>query len=91
LEKLPDVTQTIITTASGKEYVIDGYLDIGIQDTMKDLFVNMIGAIVFSTLGYFYENGQNKRMTDLIIHRRGTGMSEHDDEPMASHGEVFFS
>lgn len=91
LEKLPDVTQTIITTASGKEYVIDGYLDIGIKDTMKDLFVNMIGAIVFSTLGYFYENGQNKRMTDLIIHRRGTGMSEHDGEPMASHGEVFFS
>lgn len=31
-----------------------GYLDIGLIDTMKDLFVNFIGAIVFSILGYFY-------------------------------------
>ncbi len=31
-----------------------GYLDIGIIDTMKDLFVNFIGALVFSTIGYLY-------------------------------------
>ncbi|GFZ92410.1 hypothetical protein GCM10010978_33210 [Compostibacillus humi] len=30
------------------------YLDIGIIDTVKDLFVNLIGAIVFSMLGYLY-------------------------------------
>ncbi len=29
-----------------------GYLDIGLIDTMKDLFVNFIGAIVFSVIGY---------------------------------------
>jgi len=33
---------------------INGYLDIGIIDSMKDLFVNMIGAFVFSVIGYFY-------------------------------------
>src|SRR5699024_1847026 len=30
----------------------DGYLDIGIHDTMKDLFVTLLCAIVFSVLGY---------------------------------------
>lgn len=31
-----------------------GYLDIGIRDTMKDLFVNFIGAVVFSIIGLLY-------------------------------------
>lgn len=34
--------------------VVDGFLDIGIRDTMKDLFVNFIGAVVFSILGLLY-------------------------------------
>ena len=29
-------------------------MDIGIIDTMKDLFVNFIGAVVFSITGFFY-------------------------------------
>lgn len=32
----------------------DGYLDIGLIDTMKDLFVNFIGAVCFSAFGYLY-------------------------------------
>ena len=32
----------------------NGYLDIGINDTMKDLMVNFIGAICFSVFGYLY-------------------------------------
>lgn len=48
-----DVTETIVNTASGKTTTIDGgYLDIGILDTMKDLLVNLIGAVVFSIFGY---------------------------------------
>lgn len=31
-----------------------GYLDIGINDTMKDLLVNLVGAILFSILGFLY-------------------------------------
>ena len=31
-----------------------GYLDIGVRDTMKDLLVNLIGAVVFSVFGYLY-------------------------------------
>lgn len=38
-----------------KELIInDGYLDIGIRDTMKDLFVNFLGAVVFSIIGLLY-------------------------------------
>ena len=29
-------------------------MDRGIYDTMKDLFVNFIGAVVFSVIGYFF-------------------------------------
>lgn len=48
-----DIINTIINTGSGETYTIDGgYLDIGILDTMKDLLVNLIGAVVFSTIGY---------------------------------------
>lgn len=48
-----DVVRTTIETASGVNYVVDGgYLDIGILDTMKDLLVNLIGAVVFSIIGY---------------------------------------
>lgn len=37
------------------ENVIEGgYLDIGIFDTMQDLLVNFIGAVVFSTIGWLY-------------------------------------
>ncbi len=34
--------------------IADGYIDIGIRDTMKDLFVNFIGAVVFSIIGFLY-------------------------------------
>lgn len=33
---------------------IGGYLDIGLFDTMYDLIVNFVGAMVFSIMGFFY-------------------------------------
>ncbi len=51
----PFVAENIISTVvNGKDLGIRGYLDIGLYDTMKDLFVNFIGAVVFSIIGYFY-------------------------------------
>lgn len=50
---VPDIISTQIQTGAGKTYTIEGgYLDIGILDTMKDLLVNLIGAVVFSIIGY---------------------------------------
>lgn len=45
---------------NGKSLGLGGYLDIGLFDTMKDLFVNFIGAVVFSVVGYFYIKNRGK-------------------------------
>ena len=45
---------------NGQDLGFDGYLDIGLYDTMADLFVNFIGAVVFSAIGYFYIKQRGK-------------------------------
>jgi len=59
-----NIEKTIIyTTQDGQteEIVInDGYLDLGIIDTIKDLLVNFIGAVVFSIIGYFYIQNRDR-------------------------------
>ena len=45
---------------NGTELGFDGYLDIGLYDTMEDLFVNFIGAVIFSVIGYFYIKHRGK-------------------------------
>ena len=57
-----DITDVIVVTADGTQHALGlgGYLDIGILDTMKDLFVNFIGAVVFSFIGYFYVKNRGK-------------------------------
>ena len=52
-----------ITDASinGQSLGLGGYLDIGLYDTMKDLFVNFIGAVVFSVIGFFYVRSRGKQ------------------------------
>lgn len=55
LIKIEDIDKTIIYYDNyKKQYMIDGYLDIGLLDTIKDLFVNFVGAVIFSLLGYLY-------------------------------------
>ena len=63
-----DIVNTTITTRSGEVTTIDGgYLDIGILDTMKDLFVNFIGAIVFCIFGFIYEKVGRKNKTAAMV------------------------
>jgi len=52
----------VIVVADGQEIPLGlgGFLDIGLLDTMKDLWVNFIGAVVFSTIGYFYVKGRGR-------------------------------
>lgn len=47
-------------TVNGQKLNIDGYLDIGLIDTMEDLIVNFIGALSFSVWGYFYLKKENR-------------------------------
>lgn len=45
---------------NGVPWNYGGYIDIGLHDTMSDLFVNFIGAVVFSVIGVFYIKGRGK-------------------------------
>ncbi len=56
------IQDMILVLEDGTQVSLDlgGYLDMGIVDTMKDLFVNFIGAVVFSVIGFFYVKGRGK-------------------------------
>ena len=70
--KIYDIESTTIKTKDGKEITINGgYLDIGLDDTMKDLFVNLIGAFVFSCIGYAYvKNREKNRFASNFIQKK---------------------
>ena len=57
-----DIADVIIVHSDGTQQAlgVGGYLDIGINDTMKDLIVNFIGAVVFSVIGFFYVKAKGK-------------------------------
>lgn len=59
------ITEVIV---DGQPLGLGGYLDVGLYDTMKDLFVNFIGAVVFSVIGYFYvkSRGRNRFASNFI-------------------------
>ncbi|MEA4896332.1 MAG: hypothetical protein VB064_13890 [Oscillospiraceae bacterium] len=61
--KITGITETEIKgKVNGKpaDMTINGYLDIGLNDTMEDMFVNLIGAVVFSIIAAFYIKGRGK-------------------------------
>lgn len=59
---IKDIVETRIITADGTTYFVDGgYLDIGLTDTMKDLFVNFLGALTFCLFGYFMDKRDSKK------------------------------
>ena len=70
--KIKNIDDVIIVHTDGSEenLGLGGYLDIGIIDTMKDLFVNFIGAVVFSILGFIYVKTRGKgRIASSFIPR----------------------
>lgn len=54
---------------NGRELGVGGYLDIGLIDTMKDLIVNFIGAVVFSVFGFIYikYRGRKSRVVENFM------------------------
>lgn len=58
-----DITDTVV---NGQSLGINGYLDIGLYDTMKDLFVNFVGAVTFSLFGFFYTKYSGRRGKKLV-------------------------
>lgn len=57
----PSMSNRVYTISSINEVLINGnvlpvngYIDIGLIDTMMDLIVNFVGAFIFSVFGFFY-------------------------------------
>lgn len=59
---LRDIVDVIVVQGDGTQTALGlgGYLDIGLLDTMMDLFVNFVGALVFSIIGFFYVRSRGK-------------------------------
>lgn len=60
---VPNIQDVVI---NGESLGLGGYLDIGLIDTMKDLFVNFIGAVVFSVAGFFYARSKGEKKTAAL-------------------------
>ena len=45
---------------NGTEMGVGGYVDLGLIDTMEDLFVNFIGALTFSIIGWLALHGKRR-------------------------------
>lgn len=73
---IDNIEYTIIYSKEGNKIVenkIDGYLEIGLIDTMKDLVVNFIGALVFSIFGFLYILNRDKyKFINHFIVKKGT-------------------
>ena len=79
--KIDNIQESIIKYEENgemKEFVINGgNLDIGLKDTMKDLMVNFIGAIVFSIIGMLYiKNRDEYKFAENFIPTKKTDEAE---------------
>lgn len=54
---LKDINSVVV---DGQDLGVGGYLDLGLADTMEDLLVNFVGAVVFSIVGYVYLKGKGE-------------------------------
>jgi hypothetical protein len=59
---IENIAKTVLYDEAGNVlFTIEGgFLDTGIFDTMKDLIVNFIGALVFCFFGYFYVKNRGR-------------------------------
>ncbi len=81
-KNIPITIDNITSVAvNGQDLGFNGYLDIGLYDTMEDLFVNFIGALTFSVFGFFYIKHRGKgRIAKAFIPTITTESRESDHE-----------
>ncbi len=68
----PETIKINSLEVNGEDYMekYGGYIDIGLNDTMEDLIVNFIGAVIFCGLGYFYLVGRGHTAQKFIITKK---------------------
>ncbi|MBQ8263344.1 MAG: hypothetical protein IJY96_01040 [Oscillospiraceae bacterium] len=71
MSNIPILVEGITDTAvNGQSLGLGGYLDIGLYDTMEDLFINFIGAALFSLVGFIdARRGEKSRLTAALVPR----------------------
>lgn len=66
-----DIQDVILVTGSGDIPLgLGGFLDIGLYDTMEDLFVNFVGAVVFSVVAFFECKSEKRPLTTALTLKR---------------------
>ena len=73
------VTDIQDVVVNGQSLGLGGYLDIGLYDTMEDLFVNFIGALVFSVIGYISTKNGESRIAKQFV---PVVLPEEEKEPV---------
>ena len=76
---IDNINETVIYSNNSNNTTIieGGYLELGIHDTMKDLFVNFMGALIFSSIGYLYiKNREGYRLVEIFIPK----LKNHGDD-----------
>lgn len=79
---ISDIEKTVIhgvMNGEKTEMEIEGYLDIGLLDTMEDLAVNCIGALVFSFFGIFYLKGRSSFVQSFVPSMKETEETDNED------------
>lgn len=66
-KKVIGITGIADVIVNGESLGLGGYLDIGLVDTMGDLFVSFIGAFTFSVYGYIY--AKTKGAKNVLVNR----------------------
>ncbi len=67
-----DISYSILYNKEGTElYKLDGYLDIGLHDTMLDLIVNFVGAFTYSIFAYLYiKNKEKYKLAGMFVTKK---------------------
>ena len=61
---------SIVINGEDWNQLYGGYVDIGLHDTIEDLLVNFIGAVIFYIFGYLYTIGKGKYAKNFIVKRK---------------------
>ena len=72
----------LAAAGNGVDLGLGGYLDIGLYDTMEDLFVSFVGAVTFSVIGYFYlkKRGQGTFVRQFIPTIREDDTADYEEK-----------
>ena len=61
-----DITKTVIYYGEGQTLELDGYLELGMYDTLNDMFMGFLGAVLFG-ISLIVDHFLKKRLIDLIV------------------------